>query len=102
MSSYFGSICLSDIPKEEIKKVTLRDGSTKLYVNIFVGEKKEPTTFGDRTYTHYVSCAPPKDQRREGVYYNIGDLQTYAPRPSAPSPEEISNAPSVTAEDLPW
>lgn len=102
MSSYFGSLCLSDIPKSEIKKVTMRDGTTKLFLNVFVGEMKDPKVFGERTYTHYVSCAPPKEQRKDGVFYNIGDLQTYQPKPSVPTPEEINNAPSVTAEDLPW
>lgn len=102
MASLFGSICLSDIPKEEIKKITCKDGSVKLFLNVFVGEMKEPKTFGDRTYTHYVSCAPVKEKRREGVFYNIGDLQTYDPAPVRPSYEDISNAPSASAEELPF
>lgn len=32
----------------------------KIFLNISIGEKKEPVTFDNRTYTHYVSCAPRK------------------------------------------
>lgn len=103
MSSLFGSICLSDIPKEQIKKVTVKDGSTKLFLNIFVGERKEPARFGERVYTHFVSCSPKPEERKEGVNYFIGDLETYNPKPSTPSMEDIANAPSVTEnDDLPF
>lgn len=99
MSSLFGSICLSDIPKEQIKKVTLKDGSTKMFLNIFIGERKEPSTFGERVYTHFVSCSPKQQERKEGVNYFIGDLETYTPKPSTPTVEAIENAPSVTEDD---
>ena len=32
----YGSICLSDIPKSQIKAVTLKDGTVKKYLNIAV------------------------------------------------------------------
>lgn len=94
-----GSICLSDIPKEVMKKVMCKDGKEKIFVNIAICERKEAATFGDRTYTHFVSCAPKKEERKDGVNYFIGDLQTYEPKPSTPTVEQVESAPSVTDED---
>ena len=94
-----GSICLSDIPREVMKKVMCNDGREKIFVNIAILERKEPVTFGDRTYTHCVSCSPKKEERKDGVNYFIGDLQTYNPQPSAPTAQQIEEAPAVTDED---
>ena len=87
MSSLYGSICLSDIPRSQMKKVMCKDGKERIYLNIFVGERKEPATFGDRTYTHFVSCSPRKEERVEGESYFIGDLRTVQPQPSSPTAE---------------
>lgn len=83
MSNLFGSICLSDIPREQMKKVMCKDGKERIYLNIFIGEKKTPSTFDGKVFTHSVSCAPKKEERKEGVNYYIGDLQTYEPQPQA-------------------
>lgn len=99
MSSLYGSICLSDIPRSQMKKVKTKDGKERIYLNIFIGERKEPVTFNDRTYTHFVSCSPKKEERVEGENYFIGDLQTYNPQPSAPTAEQINEAPQVSEED---
>lgn len=64
--------------------------------------EKEPVTFDNRTYTHYVSCAPRKEERKEGVYYGIGDLMESTFKSNIPSPEDINNAPSVDDSDLPF
>lgn len=103
MSSLFGSICLTDIPREQMKKVMCKDGKERIFVNIFIGEKKTPSTFDGKTYTHSVSCAPKKEERKEGVNYFIGDLQTYNPQPNTPSAAEIEAAPCVSdLDDLPF
>lgn len=103
MSNLFGSICLSNIPREQMKKVMCKDGIERVFVNIFIGEKTTPQEFDGRKYTHSVSCAPKKEERVEGVNYYIGDLQTYAPQPNTPSVEQIQAAPSVSPdEDLPF
>lgn len=94
-----GSICLSDIPRDVMKKVLCKDGKEKIFVNIAVCERKEPVTFGERTYTHFISCAPKKEERKEGVSYFIGDLSEYKPQPSTPTAEQIEAAPSVSADD---
>lgn len=98
MTALYGSICLSDIDRSVMKRVRTKDGE-KVFVNVFIGERRNPVTFGDRTYTHYVSCAPPKEEREEGKYYNVGDLMEFKPAPSVPSPEDVNNAPAVGPED---
>ena len=98
-----GSICLSAIPTHVMKKVMCKDGSQKIFGNIAVMERKEPVTFGDRTYTHFISCAPKKEERKDNVNYFIADLQTYNPQPSKPTAEQIEAAPFVSEEeDLPF
>lgn len=82
-----------------MKKVLCKDGKERIFLNIWVGERKEPATFGNNTYTHFVSCSPKKEERKEGVNYFLGDLQTYNPQPSTPTPEQIAVAPSVSPED---
>lgn len=105
MSNLFGSICLSDIPREVMKKVMCKDGVERVYLNISIGAFKEPKTFNDKKYTHYVSCAPKNAERKEGVNYYLGNLQTWddTPQPARPTPEEINQAPSVgAADELPF
>ena len=99
MSSYFGSICLSDIPREQMKKVMCKDGKERIYLNIFIGEKSNPQEFNGRRYTHFVSCKPKPEERVDGVNYYIGELQTYEPQQTAPTAEQIQSAPSVSQED---
>lgn len=69
-----GSICVSDIPKDLIKWVVCRDGVKRGYLNICIMERKEPKQLGNKVVTHFVSCAPPKNERVDGVNYFIGDL----------------------------
>lgn len=102
-----GSICLSDIPREQLKKVVCKDGKTRIYVNVAVITKKEPQTFSNngvsRTYTHFISCAPKKEERVDGVNYIIADLETKTFAPQQPTTEDIASAPGLTpADDLPF
>lgn len=93
----FGSLCLSDIPKELIRTVKLKDGSVKKYLSISVLERKSPSKYGD---THFVSCAPKKEEQKEGVNYIFGDLKRWVDkRASTPvSPAQ----PLQDDEDLPF
>ena len=94
-----GSICLSRIPKELIKKVMCKDGVERMFLNIAIIEKKEKGQFGD---THFITCAPRKEEQKEGVYYIIGDMKLYVPAPSV-SAQEIDDAPSIDPnDDLPF
>lgn len=103
MSSLYGSICLSEIPREQMKKVMCKDGKERIFLNIRICERKEPATFGNNTYTHFVSCSPKKDEQKDGVNYFLGDLQTYNPQPNNPTPEQIAEAPGLSpADNLPF
>ena len=95
-----GSICLSEIPREQMKKVMCKDGKERIYLNVAVIERKEKSQFG---HTHFITCSPKKEEQKEGVNYIIGDLKEFIPQSNAPSPEEVSAAPSVPPSyDLPF
>lgn len=66
---YTGSICLTDIPKELITK----GKNGKEYLNIAIFANKDGANqWGN---THYMTCAPKKEERVEGVNYIIGNLK---------------------------
>ncbi len=99
-----GSICLSDIPKELIKKVETKqigsDGKpiTKLYLSLAVMETAEPSKFGD---THFISCAPKKEERIEGRSYIIGNFKRWIPKNDTHvTQEQINNAPALSPEEV--
>lgn len=94
-----GSICLSDIPKELIKKVKCKDGKERCFLNFAIFKRKEPATFGDITYTHFMSCAPKKEERKEDVRYIIADLSETVDSNKYPSSTEVEAAPSVSQDD---
>ena len=64
----FGSICLSDIDKNLIRK----GSNGKSYLTIEVCERQQPGRYGD---THYIKQYCKSTERREGVNYFIGDLK---------------------------
>lgn len=102
-----GSLCLTDIPREQMKKVLCRDGKERIFVNIAVITKKEPQTFTNngtpRTFTHFITCSPKKEERVEGVNYIIADLETKTFAPQTPTVEDVESAPGLTAaDDLPF
>jgi hypothetical protein len=98
-----GSICLSQIPKNLIKKVVCKDGQTRLYLNIAIFDRREKDKFGN---THVMTCAPAKKEERDpNVNYFIADLKEFVHVNVTPSPEEIESAPAMTTEesdDLPF
>lgn len=64
----FGSICLSDIDKNLIRK----GSNGKAYLTIEVCERQQIGRYGD---THYIKQYCKSTERREGVNYFIGDLK---------------------------
>lgn len=92
----YGSICLSDIPKELFRKAD----NGKVYLNLRIYERKEVGKFG---HTHVASCAPKKEEQIEGVNYFCGDFKVSDPQPYVPvSPEQVSQLPPATDDDLPF
>ncbi len=101
-----GSICLSDIPKSQMRKVMRKDGKERIYLNVAVITKKQPQTFTSEngvahTYTHFITCAPKKEERIDGVNYILGDLETRTFTPQSPTPEDVANAPSIAPGENP-
>lgn len=98
-----GSINLTDIPRDQIKRVMCKDGKERCFLNVAVIARKTPQTFTnngkDRTFTHFISCAPKKEERKEGVNYIMGDLETRTFTPQAPTSEDIAKAPSLAPTD---
>lgn len=107
---FVGSICLSDIPKKEIKLVECKDGKKRAYLNISIHSKKEAykDANGKVISDHLISCAPKKEERIEGENYIIGNLKTWDCNPAAitPSITDINNAPTIEdcdeSVDLPF
>lgn len=92
MSNYYGSICLSDIPKRLIKKAD----NGKLYLNIDVVELKEPGQYGD---THFIAASCKKDDRVDGENRFIGHLKPSEPR-QAVTPEQVAQMPAAPANKI--
>ena len=96
----YGSICLSDVPKELFKKVACKDGKERVFLNIKVCRRKEVGKFG---HTHFISCEPAnKDERKEGVNYICGDLKEWGAQNAAPSTEDVAAAQQASNDDLPF
>lgn len=92
MQNYYGSLCLSDIPKDLIEEV-----NGKKYLNISVVEVKS-SPYGD---SHFIAASCKKEERKDGVKYIFGNLKPSSN--DAPSREQIDNAPPVeNPDDLPF
>ena len=94
-----GSIEISKVPKELFKKVQKADGSTGIFLNIAVSERKEVGKFGE---THGIQFSRDKDKRIENENTFIGSLKVWESTPVAVTAEQIAVAPSVEADDLPF
>lgn len=96
----FGSICVSEIPKNLFKKVACKDGKERVYLNLKIVKRKKVGDFG---HTHFISVEPMDEKERvDGQNYIVGDLKEYVPKNEAPSPEEIAAAEAAEADDLPF
>ena len=94
-NNYYGSLCLTDIPKRLIKEG--KDG--KKYLNIHIIERKEPSQFGE---THFITASCKKEEEVEGENRFIGGCQPFV-KASSPSPEDIDAMPAAEkTDDLPF
>lgn len=86
----YGSICLSDIPKEAI--TTGKNG--KKYLQINIGERRTPSQWG---HTHYVRVYAKQDTLPEGTNLFIGDLKisTYNNDNNADNPQQTETTTST-------
>lgn len=95
MANLYGSICLTDIPKELI--TVGKNG--KKYLNIVVNERREVSQFG---MTHYVKAYCKREQQREGVNYYIGELKPSDYQSNNAAPVSSSTPTANGKDDLPF
>lgn len=83
MANYYGSLCLSDIPKELITT----DNNGKKWLNIDIYEMRQPSQWG---HTHTIKASVKKEDKKDGVNYYIGKLKPskYDQQPSTPAMQE--------------
>lgn len=92
MAGFYGSICLTDIPRELIS--TGKNGKKYLYIEI--GERRQPSQFGA---THYVKASVKQEQKRDGVNYYIGDLKpSRFDNGGQPTQQTVTAAPAGQAQ----
>lgn len=97
MANILLDICLSDIPKENIK--TAQNG--KKYIKLVLAEKREADERGN---DHYIKVYVPKEQRKEGdkpIYVGNGRASKLNSAPTYSAPVQKS-APAEEEDDLPW
>lgn len=91
MANYYGSICLSNIPEEQI--VTAKNG--KKYLNISINERQETSQYG---HTHYIRM---KDKKDDKVVY-IGELKPSQYDNPQPQKQETPQQEEIVDNDLPF
>lgn len=95
MEKLFGSICLSDIPRELMRK---SEKNGKTYLSVVIGERRQPSQYG---HTHYIKAYAKRGEVAEGVNLFIGDL-----KPSQfqddDAPQAAPAAPAPTSDELPF
>lgn len=99
MANILLDICLSDLPKENIK--TAQNG--KKYIKLVVAERKEADERGN---DHFIKVYIPKEQRKEGdkpIY--VGSGKASKPKDQAPQTEPkpaLAYKGEDEMEDLPF
>lgn len=99
MANFYGSICLTDIPKDQIKKITCKDGVTRLFIPFYLNEMRNPDQQGN---THTMKVAVKKDEQDPNVNYYFGKakVQEIQQQTQQPTQAEIESAESLNADDV--
>lgn len=85
------SICLSDIPKDKVKKAS----NGKLYIGITVKPRKTPDDFGQDTYAIISQSKEERAAKTDVIYVANGDYVSFSS-----SPESVSEMSKASAEEL--
>lgn len=94
--NFYGSICLSDIPRECI----ISHANGKKYLNVDIRMRQTQSQFG---HTHYIKVSPPKGViLPQGTNMFIGDLKPsqYQPDQTAQPTQNLVNAVTQAAPYL--
>ena len=86
---------------EAVKTFTTKDGKTHKCINITIGERKTPSTYG---HTHFLKVGIKKEQQKQGLNYFVGDLkpsqQAEPPKQAQTQPQQMP--PKKGDDDLPF
>lgn len=85
------SICLTDIPKDKIKKAS----NGKLYIGITVKPRKTPDDFGQDTYAVIAQSKEERAAKVDQVYIANGDYVSFKS-----APESVAAMGTASAEDM--
>lgn len=91
------SLCLSDLPKEKMKKAN----NGKIYMNLVVAPRREPDQYEN---DHTVFCDRSKEEREaNAVIVYVGAGRSIKPQGAA-TPEAVDNMPpaDLMNDDLPY
>ncbi len=94
---YRFSICLSDLPKEKMKKAD----NGKIYINLVAGEKREKDQYGQDVYVAVDQSKEEREANEKRIYVGGG----WAVKPvAAVSPDSVSDMAPVdpAKDDLPF
>lgn len=90
------SICLTDIPKNKIKKA--KNG--KLYVAITIKPRKEPDQFGQDCYAVIAQTKEEREAKTDLIYVANGDFVSFSAQNE--SVAEMTAATDEDYHDLPF
>ncbi len=100
MDNLFGSICLSDIPRELIHT---NEKNGKKYLTVVINERRTPSNYG---YTHYIKAYAKKGEAPEGVNLYIGELKASQYGSNSQSQQQpqspVPPVPQSSDDDLPF
>lgn len=94
---YRVSICLSDLPKEKMKKPS----NGKIYITIVVADKREKDQYGHDATAWVDQTKEEREAKTPIIYIGNGNKVVFN---NAVSEQEIANAPAANPveDDLPF
>lgn len=95
--AFYGSICLTDIPKE---KITLSEKNGKKYLSIGIWVNDEPDQFQNIASITVSQSKEEREAKAKRVY--IGNLRYAQAQQSAPPTPAPPAASAVANDDLPF
>lgn len=90
---YSISLCLSDLPKEKMKK----PDNGKVYINLIVAERREPDQYGNDMTVFVSQTKEEREAKTDKIYCGQGKKLQQA---AAPTPEQIESAPIIRPDEL--
>lgn len=92
-TNFYGSICLTDIPKEIIET----GKNSKKYLNIEVKERRTPSQWG---HTHYIKATDRNKVIADTNRLYIGDLRPSKYNDAVPIPTASKQQPTESTDPL--